>query len=223
MPGIDTVLSFFAISVLLALSPGPDNLFVLALSAAQGRAAGARVVIGLCIGLVGHTLAVAAGLAAMFAASPAAFTALKLVGAGYLLWLAWLSLRPGRAADTAPSGPASSTAPPPRGQRRQRLVRRGIIMNLTNPKVSLFFLALLPQFTSPQHGPVVTQILWLGVIFMLATLLVFGLIAYFAGLLGERLQRSPRIHMLMQRLAGLVFIGLALKLAFSSSLGAETV
>ncbi|MFA5520852.1 MAG: LysE family translocator [Castellaniella sp.] len=221
MPGFDTVLSFFAISVLLALSPGPDNLFVLALSAAQGRAAGMRVVIGLCIGLVGHTLAVAAGLAAMFAASPAAFTALKLAGAGYLLWLAWLSLRPRQADGPAPASRASPATPPPR--RRQRLVRRGIIMNLTNPKVSLFFLALLPQFTSPQHGPVVTQILWLGVIFMLATLLVFGLIAWFAGLLGERLQRSPRIHRLMQRLAGLVFIGLALKLAFSPSLGAETV
>lgn len=215
MPGFDTVLSFFAVSVLLALSPGPDNLFVLALSAAQGRAAGMRVVIGLCIGLVGHTLAVAAGLAAMFAASPAAFTALKLAGAGYLLWLAWLSLRPRQADGLAP---ASQATPPRRGQRGQRLIRRGIIMNLTNPKVSLFFLALLPQFTSPQHGPVVAQILWLGVIFMLATLLIFGLIAWFAGLLGERLQRSPGIHQLMQRLAGLVFIGLALKLAFSPQL-----
>ncbi len=209
---LDVALAFFGVSILLALSPGPDNLFVLALSAAHGRRAGMRVVLGLCTGLVGHTLAVAAGLAAMFAASPAAFTALKLGGAAYLLYLAWLSLRPERR--------AAPDAARPQTRVDTGLYRRGIIMNLTNPKVSLFFLALLPQFTAPQRGSVVLQIVWLGVLFMLATLVVFGLIAWFAGLLGERLQRSPGLRRLMQRLSGVVFLGLALKLALSPPLGA---
>ncbi len=89
MPTFDTTLTFFAASVLLALAPGPDNVFVLLHSAVHGKRAGLLVVLGLCSGLLFHTAAVALGLAAVFAASNTAFTVLKLCGAGYLLWLAW--------------------------------------------------------------------------------------------------------------------------------------
>lgn len=206
MPTYDVALSFFGIAVLLALAPGPDNLFVLMQSALWGRVSGMMVVLGLCTGLIGHTVAVAAGLAAIFAASETAFTVLKLAGALYLLYLAWGAFRaPGTA----------GVAQKPSRLGKGALFRRGIIMNLTNPKVSLFFLAFLPQFTSPARGPVALQTLFLGAVFMLATLLVFGAIAWFSGMLGERMQTSQRARRILNGAAGTVFVGLAIKLALS--------
>jgi threonine/homoserine/homoserine lactone efflux protein len=198
-------LSFFSIALLLALAPGPDNLFVLMQSALWGRTSGMLVVLGLCTGLIGHTFAVAIGLAAIFAASESAFTALKLAGAGYLLYLAWGAFRA--------QGSVSSGPKPPR-QSKGQLFRRGIVMNLTNPKVSLFFLAFLPQFTSPSRGSVALQTLSLGALFILAALIVFGCIAFFSGAFGEFIQRSTKAQRLLNRFAGVVFFGLALKLAF---------
>lgn len=205
----EIAISFFGVAIMLALSPGPDNIFVLTQSMMWGRLAGLFVVLGLCTGLVGHTIAVAAGVAALFRASPAAFTVLKVFGALYLLYLAWQSFRPASSDDDT-----LALSPVPR-QRPSALFRRGVIMNLSNPKVSLFFLAFLPQFTSPLRGSVALQTLSLGALFMLATLLVFGAIAFFAGLAGERLQRSPRIQRILNRLTGLVLIGLALVLLLS--------
>ena len=201
---IDTLIAFFGIAALLALAPGPDNLFVLMQSAVWGRKAGMFVVLGLCTGLLGHTAAVALGLAAVFAASPMAFTALKLLGAAYLAYLAWQILRaPVRADDGERPAPLATGA----------LYRRGIIMNLTNPKVLLFFFAFLPQFTSPALGPIGPQTVQLGAVFMLATLLVFGAIAFFSGAFGELLQRSVTAKRWLNRVAALVFVGLAVRLA----------
>lgn len=199
---LEIILSFFGIAVLLALSPGPDNLFVLMQSALWGRSAGLWVVLGLCTGLIGHTLAVAVGLAAVVAASETAFLVVKLIGAAYLVYLAWGALR---------AGAVQPGAKPPR-QTAGQLYRRGIIMNLTNPKVSIFFLAFLPQFASPERGPVGLQVLLLGGLFMLATLLVFGAVALFSGAIGERLQRSVQAQLWLNRLAGIVFLGLAARL-----------
>lgn len=208
MLALDIALSFFGIAVLLALSPGPDNLFVLMQSAMWGRSSGMAVVLGLCTGLIAHTAAVAVGLAAVLAASSSAFTIVKLLGAAYLLYLAWGAFR----------APAMGTAAPRTTPRLSRtsLYRRGIIMNITNPKVSLFFLAFLPQFTSALRGSVALQIVSLGALFMLATLLTFGVIALFSGLAGERIQRSARVQRWLNRLAGAVFVGLAIRLGFTS-------
>jgi threonine/homoserine/homoserine lactone efflux protein len=225
MLSYEVALSFFGIAVLLALTPGPDNLFVLMQSALWGRASGMLVVLGLCTGLIGHTVAVAIGLAAVFATSAAAFTILKLAGAFYLTYLAWSAFRAagigtpgiGAAGIEAPASGTPNTAASsqkPTQQNKGRLYRRGIVMNLTNPKVSLFFLAFLPQFTSPTRGAVALQTLSLGALFILATLLVFGVIAWFSGSIGARMQRSHRAQRILNRVAGAVFLGLALKLAF---------
>lgn len=207
MPSTETLLTFFIASLLLALAPGPDNLFVLTQSALRGRSAGLAVTLGLCTGLVGHTTAVALGLAALFAASALAFTLLKLCGAGYLLWLAWQAWR------------ASSTTALAMAEDRLsgwQLYRRGILMNITNPKVSIFFLAFLPQFADPSRGPITQQMLLLGAIFIVATILIFGGIALLAGMLGEWLTRSPGLQRVMNRITALLFVGLALKLAASN-------
>ena len=97
----------------------------------------------------------------------------------------------------------------------KRLYLRGVIMNVTNPKVAVFFLAFLPQFADPSRGPVAVQVLSLGAIFIAATLLVFSSVAWGAGYLGERLGRSRKAQVLLNRIAGTVFIGLALRLAFT--------
>lgn len=202
---IETVLTFFSASLLLALAPGPDNLFVLTQSALRGRLAGILVVLGLCTGILVHTTAVAFGVAVIFQASEIAFTALKLCGAGYLLYLAWGAFR--AQPETVSPGTGST------GLQRGQLYRRGIIMNVTNPKVSIFFLAFLPQFADPARGPISLQMVLLGGLFIVATVLVFGAIALLAGSLGELLNRSPQVQRVMNWLAGTVFVGLALKLA----------
>ena len=211
MPSLDSAISFFGIACLLGLTPGPDNLFVLMHSAVQGRRSGMLVVLGLCTGLLVHTAAVALGLAAVFATSAMAFTVLKLCGAAYLLWLAWQAWHSSGQPD-APAGPTSPTDDPVLGA--WRTYGKGVLMNITNPKVAIFFLAFLPQFANPAAGGMVVQLLSLGGIFILATLLTFGTIAYFSGVFGAALRRSPRAQRVMNRVAAVVFLGLAARLAF---------
>ena len=204
MLALDTTLTFFAASVLLALSPGPDNVFVLLHSAVHGRKAGLLVVLGLCSGLLFHTAAVALGLAAVFAASVAAFTALKLLGAGYLLYLAW-------GAWNAPIG-ISDTAQQEAMTPLQTYLR-GVMMNITNPKVAIFFLAFLPQFADPAKGSMALQIVQLGGVFMLAALLTFSAVAWFAAGFGQVFKRSHTAQRVLNRVASVVFVGLAVRLA----------
>ncbi|PLX92741.1 MAG: threonine transporter RhtB [Desulfuromonas sp.] len=199
---LDTALTFFGAATLLALAPGPDNLFVLAQSSLYGPRAGMSITLGLCTGLIGHTLAVICGVALLFQVSIMAFTLLKVAGAGYLLYLAYQTLR----APTLTSQRQQETVP------LRRLYRRGILMNLGNPKVSLFFLSFLPQFSDPQRGPVAPQLLQLGLLFMLAALIIFSIIALLAGHLSRLLETRPTLQGGMKNLTALLFVGLALKL-----------
>jgi threonine/homoserine/homoserine lactone efflux protein len=203
------LLSFFGLSLLLGLSPGPDNLFVLMQSAAQGRRAGLLVTLGLCTGLLGHTAAVALGLAALLAASPAAFSTLKLAGAAYLLYLAWGAWH---APATVQAEGGTATVSRTSGW---RLYGRGVVMNLSNPKVAIFFLALLPQFVQADAGPMHWQIAQLGAIFMFATLIVFGGFAWLAAWLGGLLRGSAQAQRWLNRTAATVFAGLAARLLWS--------
>ena len=203
---LETALSFFGIAVLLSLSPGPDNVFVMTLSALRGVRAGLWVVLGLCSGLIVHTLAVAFGVAALLAASSTAFTVLKLLGAAYLLYLAW-------GAWNAPAMTADSPVPPPMTPLQAWM--RGVLMNLSNPKVVLFFLAFLPQFADPKHGSVALQTVWLGLLFILAAWLTFSALAMLAGSVGQRLRESARAQRWLNRGASLVFAGMAIKLLLS--------
>ena len=213
MPDAAHLWSFFGLALLLGATPGPDNLFVLMQSAQRGWRVGICVVLGLCAGLVVHTAAVALGLAALLAASELALTVLKLAGGAYMLYLAWGAWHaPVQAVDVS-AGPALAAAAGEDGW--LQWLRRGLLMNLTNPKVLIFFLAFLPQFTDAASGPVAPQILLLGAIFILATLIVFGAIACAAGSFGSLLQRSPQAQRWLNRLAALVFAALALRLVLA--------
>lgn len=197
---------FIAASAALAIAPGPDNIFVLTQSAIHRRKAGIVLTLGLCSGLVVHIAAVALGVAAMLKASAVAFTVLKIVGAAYLLYLAWQAFRAGNAQIAVESeNPVSAKA----------LYIRGILMNVTNPKVAIFFLAFLPQFTDPSRGSISMQIIMLGVVFMVTVLVIFSGIAWAAGRIGSWLKRSSRAQIYINRFAGTVFILLAYRLILS--------
>ena len=206
MISLATAYAFIPVSLVLCLAPGPDNIFVLTQSALFGRVKGYLVTLGLCTGLIVHTLVVALGFAALLKTSPLAITLLKIVGAGYLSYLGWLAMRAAKNSLTDGESVSLSLA---------QLYRRGIIMNVTNPKVTIFFLAFLPQFTNPQQGQVAQQIMLLGLLFIFVTLVTFGVIAFLAGSLGSWLNRSPKAQQTLSRIAGLVFIALAVNLLFS--------
>lgn len=202
----DVVGLFLGASIALALAPGPDNLFVLTQAALQGRWAGIAVTLGLCSGILVHTSAVALGVAALLEASATAFTIVKTIGAVYLLYLAWLAFR---------AGAADPSRTPRAPTKKSALYARGVVMNVTNPKVAIFFLAFLPQFASPERGSMTLQLLVLGGLFMSATLVVFSSIAWAAGLIGGWLRRSTRAQVVMHRIAGTVFVALAVHLLAS--------
>lgn len=201
----ETLLTFIAASTLLSLAPGPDNLFVLMQSALYGRKSGILITLGLCTGLLVHTTAVALGVAAIFKVSVTAFTLLKFVGAGYLLFLAWQAYKAsGSSLDAGPKHLPPTPA---------ALYRRGILMNLSNPKVAIFFLAFLPQFADPGAGNITLQLSVLGCIFIALALVIFCGIALAAGLIANWFQNSPKAQVILNRLAALVFATLAIRLA----------
>ena len=203
---LDITLTFFAMAMLLAVTPGPDNIFVLTQAALYGRRAGAVTALGMTTGLFAHITAVALSVAVIFKTSEIAFTALKIVGTVYLLYLAWGAFH-------ATALHAGGAKKPFAGY--AALYRRGIIMNVTNPKVTLFFLALLPQFADPARGPVSLQIFLLGLLVQLSTIIVFGSVAFLGGTLAAEVNNSPRAQVWINRLAGYIFIGLAAFLIFA--------
>ena len=203
---IETLLTFFTASILLALAPGPDNIFVLIQSIYQGKKSALMVVLGLCTGLIFHTLAVAFGVAVIFQASQLAFTILKLAGVCYLLYLAWKIFN---AKDEKISMNSVDKID------AKKLYFRGIIMNVTNPKVSIFFLAFLPQFTNPDLGNVSYQTLILGLIFIIATIIVFSSIAFLSGFISKILNESKHTQNILNKIVSFIFVGLAIKLAMT--------
>lgn len=196
--------AFLAAAVLLTLAPGPDNLMVLSLGMARGRRQGVAFGLGCAIGCLNHTLLAALGVSALIAASPLAFTALRIAGGLYLVWLGVQAIRNARSAVV----PADGATPESVG----RLFRRGLVANAINPKVILFFLAFLPQFVDAARGHAAWQIAQLGLVFTLQGALLFGAIGWFAGSLGERLARNPMLGIWLDRAAGGIFVALGARL-----------
>lgn len=199
----ETLITFSVASVLLSFAPGPDNIFVLLQSAIHGRKAGILITLGLCTGLLGHTIAVTWGVAAIFQVSVVAFTTLKIVGAAYLIYLAWQAFRAG--ADKVSKGAQPKLS-------NIQLYKRGVLMSIANPKLAIFFMAFLPQFADPSADSLSLQLLLLGLIFILIGFLVMSFIALLSGSISRILQRSDKAQSMMNKLTGVVFVGLALKL-----------
>jgi len=215
IPFSDLVL-FVTTSILLILAPGPDVLFLISQSVTYGARAGFEIAMGLAAGNLVHTCAAALGLSVVFRASPIAFNILKIGGVSYLLFLAWKTIRSRPRAEAkepdmqeAPSGTATRSE-------RAGTFWRGFLMNVLNPKVALFFLAFLPQFTSPKAGPIWAQMLILGAIFIVLVVLLFGVIGVTAGAASRRLSRAfgGSAAGKVRWVVACVYAGLALRLAF---------
>ena len=200
-------LGFLLAAILLTASPGPDNLMVLGLGMSKGRRQGMVFGLGCALGCLSHTLLAVIGVSAAIAASPAAFTALRVGGGLYLVWLGIGALR-----SQGGQSAAGAAAPP---QSLRSLFMKGLLANAINPKVVLFFLSLLPQFVVPANGQVAGQMLALGLTFTLQAAILFGLLGYFAGAVGGWLERKPGAGKWLDRAAGGVFIALGVKLIVS--------
>ncbi|MEZ0602904.1 LysE family translocator [Paraburkholderia sp. IW21] len=197
-------LLFLATSIAITMAPGPDNLQVLARGISQGRAAGLVAALGFAAGITFHTTLAALGVAALLRSSPVAFEVIKLAGAAYLVWIGIKALRSQGLAT------AHERAPQP----LMTVFRQSVLGNLLNPKVTLFFVVFLPQFVQP-HGTqsVTVQMLELGVLFMLQTVVVFSLFGVCAGMIGGWLKRRPRVGVWLDRLAGATFIAIGIRVA----------
>jgi len=192
-------------SLALNLTPGPDMLYVLGRSVGQGRRAGVVSALGIGAGTLVHMTAVALGLSALLREVPAAYEAIRYAGAAYLLYLgvrAWLE----RGA-MAVRGGREAYVP------LWRVFRQGVVTNVLNPKVALFFLAFLPQFVSPERGPVGLQIVLLGLAFDISGTAVNVGVGLAGGWLGDLLRRNPRLARAQRWFTGGVFVALAVRLA----------
>ena len=201
---LETIIAFVIASIVLSLVPGPDNIFVMTNSALRGWKIGFYTTIGLCTGLIGHTILVAIGVSVIFQTSALAFNGLKIVGACYLVYLGWLSLK-SKELKIGSSGTDNVN---------RSYYITGIVMNLTNPKVALFFLVFLPQFVNPINGSVTIQIFFLGILFILSALCVFSSIAFLGAFLEAYLKKSSAFNKNINKLAALVYFALAINLFF---------
>ncbi|PWJ37546.1 LysE family translocator [Fibrobacter succinogenes] len=216
------MLEFFIAALVIGIAPGPDNLFVLAQSATYGARLGFCIILGLCTGIAIHTCLLVAGVSALIAASPTAFFVIQCLGAAYLLYLAYKSFgvkagvvhvdscHPERSVTESKDPVKSSGVPSARS-----LYMRGIIMNLTNPKVILFVLSLIPpavRLERPIHPSL--QMAIFGGEFILATMIVFGCIALLAGTVKKFLLTSPKANRNLNWFSGAVFVFLAVALFF---------
>jgi threonine/homoserine/homoserine lactone efflux protein len=195
---------FLAAALLITLSPGPDNLMVLGMGMSRGRKQGMVFGLGCALGCLSHTILATLGVSALIAASPTAFTALKILGGLYLIWLGIGALRSrGGARVDGNAIPDESLL---------RLFGKGMFANAINPKVVLFFLSFLPQFVITARGDASWQTAQLGLIFTLQACVLFGLLGYFSGAVGKWINRTPRAALWLDRVAGAVFVGLGLRL-----------
>ncbi len=207
MPDASNLAAFIAASTLLGITPGPDIIYVVMRGATQGPRAGLAAAAGLCTGIVGHIALCAAGLSAIIAGSPIAFTVIKIAGAAYLIWLGITMWRARDGFELGTDAPAQSVA---------RIYRQSILMNLLNPKVALFFLAFLPQFVTPGETPVALQLTALGLIFMAVSFIVMGAAGLAGGQVRRLLVRNGRAGRWLEISAGSVLIALGIRLAFES-------
>jgi RhtB (resistance to homoserine/threonine) family protein len=204
------VSAFLAVAALVILTPGPDTALVTKNALLYGRRAALATSAGVNTGLLVWTLASALGVAAIVHESETVFTVLKLVGGAYLVWLGLQALRAaGRGA-----GPRGNGLPVERRIDSARAFRHGLFSNLANPKIAAFFTSLLPQFIAPGH-PVLVPFLLLGGLFVAMTLSWLSAYALMAARAGNLLTR-PRVKAALDRVTGLVLVGLGLRLATES-------
>lgn len=210
MPSFDTLALFVAASFVIAIAPGPSNLYVLSRAVAHGRRAGLLSAGGMALGGLVHAFAAALGLSAIFAYSPTAFTILKYVGAAYLVYLGIRGIVSPRPSSTELSQPIGAQQP-----RRRRLVRQAALTEILNPKVAIFFIAFLPQFVAPSAATPAVQLLALGILYTLIALPCDATVAIGGHYAARFVAGNRHIQRLLDWLCGMVLIALGLRLAMA--------
>jgi len=207
MFGTQHLTLFILSGILLNLTPGQDTLYIVARSVSQGRRAGVLSVLGISSGSAIHTLAAAFGLSAILATSAQAFVVVKFAGAGYLVYLGITMLleRPTTAGTVAEVTPEKGWA----------VYRAGLLTNMLNPKVALFFLAFLPQFVAPTAASRVLSFLFLGGVFIFNGTLWCLVLVWGSSAISRRLQGRSSAGLLLKRATGAIFVGLGVRLAFN--------
>lgn len=203
---LDQLALFSLASLLLIFTPGPDIIYVLTRGVAQGRRAALAAAMGFSLGNIGHTLFAACGLSAIIASSAWAFTVIKIAGG---LYLAYLGIQLWRA------DPSLSASAPDERKAACVIFRQSILANLLNPKVAIFFLAFFPQFVRPAQGHPSLQMLFLGLTFVVLTMLGFGLVALSAGAANQKLMTHPRLASCLHKGAGTILLALGLRLVWA--------
>ncbi len=199
---------FIIASFLLCLAPGPDNIYVLTQGMTKSKKAAIVTTLGLCTGIIIHTSAAAFGISVIFQTSELAFNLVKYIGAAYLLYIAYQSFRH---RDDKLDLTAQNSS-----NELKKLYIKGFFMNVLNPKVSIFFLAFLPQFVNTELGNVPMQMIILGLVFMALTVVVFSSIGIAGNMLSSKLMENPSISKILNILTSFVLGALAVKLALSS-------
>jgi threonine/homoserine/homoserine lactone efflux protein len=205
MPELAKLLTFGLVSLGMALTPGPNMLYLVSRSICQGRTAGLISLGGVALGFVFYMLSAALGITALLLAVPFAYDALRFGGALYMLWLAWQAVKPG---GRSPFQVRDLPADSPR-----KLFAMGFITNLLNPKIAVLYLSLLPQFIEPQRGHVLEQSLVLGSVQIAFSLTVNSVVALMAGSIAVFLARRPAWILVQRWLMGTVLAGLAVRMA----------
>jgi threonine/homoserine/homoserine lactone efflux protein len=206
MPSTHNIVLFMVSALALNLSPGPSILYILSRSIGQGREAGLLSVFGLATATLIHAVAMALGLSTLFLYSPLAFAVVKYLGAAYLIYLGI-----GALLSRGTLQPVAAAAPLSRGA----IYRQGVVTDLLNPKVALFFIAFLPQFVDPAVGSPTMQILFFGLLFHITGVPVNLMVALAGGRLAKLLARRPGWARVQNWITGAVLVGLGLRLALS--------
>jgi len=203
----DSLALYVVASLALILTPGQDMMYVMSRALAQGRLAGLYSAVGVIIGILVHTVLAALGVGAILAASEGLFVALKLAGAAYLVYLGvkLLLTREGAALTNGATQRFSAAS----------LVGQGILSNVSNPKIVVFFFAFLPQFVDPKSANPTADLIFLGVLYAAMGLVVKAGVGLAAGSFSERLLRQPRAMVWINRVSGTILVGLGLRLATS--------
>jgi threonine/homoserine/homoserine lactone efflux protein len=206
MPSLETLLAFTAIGIGFVLSPGPNMTYLISRSISQGWAAGAISLAGIALAFALYLAAAVLGLTALALAVPYLYDAIRWIGAGYLLWLAWNAVRPG---GHAPFEPRRL----PR-ERAGKLLAMGLLTCLLNPKVAVFYASFLPQFVDPSAPDLTSQLVVLGLLQILISVAVNLVLILFAGGVATWFARHPAFIVVQRWLMGVVLAGLAVRLAF---------
>ena len=209
MYGIHNFELFCLSAIILSVTPGPDTFYILGRTISQGSKSGTASVLGISTGVLIHTIAAAIGLSTILATSALVFRIIKLIGAAYLIYLGITLILASKNSDVINKNNLSASG-------FWKIYRQGVITNVLNPKVALFFLSFLPQFIDPNHGSVTSFIL-LGIIYVFTCTVWYLIFALFSSVIARTFQKNPSWIRTMNKMSGGIFIGLGLSLALAKT------